>query len=232
MSHEWLTAFWAEHVRVPASWPLVLGVVIATIVLGELAYRFVFNALSRFSRRTQTQLVHQEKMSSLGRLVAGIAHELNNPINFVYGNVDFLGRYMEDLLGLVALVDASDIEDGVRGKIERRKQEIEYEFLVEDSRKLIRSIRAGAERTAGIVRDLKAFSAIGYREAGLCLDGLIARASLASEIERSTRRYAKRQRVWVRGQTEARRVADGSLDAALALAEAFFEAVAKRGFIG
>ena len=42
-------------------------------------------------------------MSSLGRLVAGIAHELNNPINFVYGNVDFLGQYMEDLLGLVGL---------------------------------------------------------------------------------------------------------------------------------
>ena len=56
-------------------------------------------------KRTHAQLIHQEKMSSLGRLVAGIAHELNNPINFVYGNVDFLGRYMEDLLALVALYD-------------------------------------------------------------------------------------------------------------------------------
>jgi PAS domain S-box-containing protein len=110
-------------------------------------------------RRAQAQLVHQEKMSSLGRLVAGIAHELNNPINFVYGNVDFLGRYMEDLLSLVRMVDkAGDLEEGLRARLEKKKQEIEYDFLVDDSRKLIRSIRSGAERTAGIVRDLKAFS--------------------------------------------------------------------------
>lgn len=113
-------------------------------------------------RQAQAQLVHQEKMSSLGRLVAGIAHELNNPINFVYGNVDFLGRYMEDLLALVDMIDthgALSVE--LRDLIDVRKREIEYEFLVEDSRKLIRSIRSGAERTAGIVRDLKAFSRTG-----------------------------------------------------------------------
>jgi two-component system NtrC family sensor kinase len=105
-------------------------------------------------KRTQTQLIHQEKMSSLGRLVAGIAHELNNPINFVYGNVDFLGRYMEDVLELVRAYDAG----ASKQEIDAVKTRIEFEFLVEDSRKLIRSIRAGAERTAGIVRDLKAFS--------------------------------------------------------------------------
>ena len=111
-------------------------------------------------KRTHAQLIHQEKMSSLGRLVAGVAHELNNPINFVYGNVDFLGRYMDDLLSLVALYetagDALPVE--LRRAVERRKEEIELDFLVEDSRKLIRSIRSGAERTASIVRDLKTFS--------------------------------------------------------------------------
>ncbi|RMH44607.1 MAG: PAS domain-containing protein [Deltaproteobacteria bacterium] len=113
-------------------------------------------------RQAQAQLVHQEKMSSLGRLVAGIAHELNNPINFVYGNVDFLGRYMEDLLGLVELVDRHpDVPQTLRDAIEQRKRDIEFDFLVEDSRKLIRSIRSGAERTAAIVRDLKAFSRTG-----------------------------------------------------------------------
>lgn len=114
-------------------------------------------------RRTQAQLIHQEKMSSLGRLVAGIAHELNNPINFVYGNVDFLGRYMDDLLALVKMYDdaAEQLDAETRGKIAAKKQEIEFDFLVEDSRKLIRSIRAGAERTAAIVRDLKAFSRTG-----------------------------------------------------------------------
>jgi PAS domain S-box-containing protein len=112
-------------------------------------------------RQAQAQLVHQEKMSSLGRLVAGIAHELNNPINFVYGNVDFLGRYMEDLLSLVDMVESAELSPELRARFERRKHEIEYEFLVDDSRKLIRSIRSGAERTAGIVRDLKAFSRTG-----------------------------------------------------------------------
>ena len=53
-------------------------------------------------RRAQDQLVLNEKMSSLGRLVAGIAHELNNPINFVYGNVDFLAQYFRHLINLIA----------------------------------------------------------------------------------------------------------------------------------
>jgi len=111
-------------------------------------------------RRTQAQLIHQEKMSSLGRLVAGVAHELNNPINFVYGNVDFLGQYVDGLLALIQLYERGidEIAADLRSQIEAKKQEIEFDFLVEDSRKLIRSIRAGAERTAGIVRDLKAFS--------------------------------------------------------------------------
>jgi PAS domain S-box-containing protein len=112
-------------------------------------------------RQAQAQLVHQEKMSSLGRLVAGIAHELNNPINFVYGNVDFLGQYMEDLLGLVKVIDSADLSDDARSKVAEAKTRIEYDFLVEDWRKLLRSIRAGAERTASIVQDLKTFSRAG-----------------------------------------------------------------------
>jgi PAS domain S-box-containing protein len=112
-------------------------------------------------RQAQAQLVHQEKMSSLGRLVAGIAHELNNPINFVYGNVDFLGQYMEDLLGLVKVIDGTDLSEDARQKVAEAKTRIEYDFLVEDWRKLLRSIRAGAERTASIVQDLKTFSRAG-----------------------------------------------------------------------
>lgn len=115
-------------------------------------------------RQAQAVLVHHEKMSSLGRLVAGIAHELNNPINFVYGNVDFLGQYMEDLLALVKLIDESDLPPDLREAFSEMKEQIEYEFLVEDSRKLIRSIRAGAERTASIVQDLKTFSRTGSGE--------------------------------------------------------------------
>jgi len=112
-------------------------------------------------KRTQSQLIHQEKMSSLGRLVAGIAHELNNPINFVYGNVDFLARYVRDLLALCDIYDRSDLPEETRLRAEAHKNAIEYDFLRRDLEKLIRSIRAGAERTASIVRDLKSFSHAG-----------------------------------------------------------------------
>jgi two-component system, NtrC family, sensor kinase len=100
-------------------------------------------------------------MSSLARLVAGIAHELNNPINFVYGNVDFLAQYVEDLLSLVEAIDAAELPPEARARLEKRKEEIEFDFLVGDVRRLLRSIRSGVERTAGIVRDLKNFSRDG-----------------------------------------------------------------------
>ncbi len=115
-------------------------------------------------RAAQAQLVHQEKMSSLGRLVAGIAHELNNPINFVYGNVDFLGEYMENLLRLVASVDGAALPASTRVEFDALKDEIEYDFLLGDWQKLLRSIRAGAERTAAIVADLKTFARTGGTE--------------------------------------------------------------------
>lgn len=122
------------------------------------------DARTKDLRQAQAQLVHQEKMSGLGRLVAGIAHEMNNPINFVYGNVDFLGQYMEDLLALVRLLDGVELPGDLSDRLAEMKHRIEYDFLVEDSRKLIRSIRAGAERTASIVQDLKTFSRTGGGE--------------------------------------------------------------------
>ncbi|MBI5480909.1 MAG: PAS domain-containing protein [Deltaproteobacteria bacterium] len=112
-------------------------------------------------KRTQSQLIHQEKMGSLGRLVAGIAHELNNPINFVYGNVDFLAQYLRDLLALCDLYDRGELPDDTRRLADAHKRSIEYDFLRRDVEKLLRSIRAGAERTASIVRDLKTFSHAG-----------------------------------------------------------------------
>jgi two-component system, NtrC family, sensor kinase len=145
-------------------------------------------------RQTQAALVHQEKMGSLGRLVAGIAHELNNPINFVYGNVDFLGQYMEDLLSLVKLMDETELPPEMRRRFEEMKGQIEYEFLVEDSRKLIRSIRAGAERTASIVQDLKTFSRTGG-------GGELQEADIAAGIDTTLNLIAP----LLRGRIEVRR---------------------------
>jgi two-component system, NtrC family, sensor kinase len=154
-------------------------------------------AQTRELRKAQAQLVHHEKMSSLGRLVAGIAHELNNPINFVYGNVEFLGNYLDDLRGLVELVDAADeLPRELRERLDRAKREVEYDFLVDDARQLIRSIRTGAERTAAIVRDLKTFSragAVELHEADIAqtIDAsLTLVAPLLGDRIRVVRRYA------------------------------------------
>lgn len=106
----------------------------------------------------QEQLIVQEKMSSLGRLVAGIAHELNNPINFVYGNVGFLDEYFQSLLGLVYLYEAGAVTPEARAAAAAYKAEVDYDFLRTDWERLLRSIRAGAERTAQIVADLRTFS--------------------------------------------------------------------------
>jgi two-component system, NtrC family, sensor kinase len=109
-------------------------------------------------RRAQDQLVLNEKMSSLGRLVAGIAHELNNPINFVYGNVDFLAQYFRHLINLLEIYEHAGSADDGRASAEAYKKSIDYEFLREDWERLLKSVRAGAERTAQIVAGLKAFS--------------------------------------------------------------------------
>jgi len=110
-------------------------------------------------RRAQTMLVHQEKMSALGQLVTGIAHELNNPISFVYGNIDFMAEYLQRLLGFVRTVgDLPELTEAARAEIARLTEEMEFDYLAADALKLVGSIRTGAERSAAIVGDLKLFS--------------------------------------------------------------------------
>ncbi len=120
-------------------------------------------------KQAQAVLVHQEKMSSLGRLAAGIAHELNNPISFVYGNIEFMERYFEDLLRLLSLYETLAPREVLEHeRVRTLKEEIEYDFLLEDARKLLASIRSGAERTAAIVRDLRTFSRSGSGDLEPC----------------------------------------------------------------
>ncbi|MCD6498194.1 MAG: PAS domain-containing sensor histidine kinase [Deltaproteobacteria bacterium] len=126
-------------------------------------------------KAAQAMLVHQEKMSSLGRLVAGIAHELNNPINFVYGNIDFVEEYFQNVFSLVKRYEELLPDDPeTKAKVNAFKDEIEYDYLMRDATKLLASIRYGAERTASIVRDLKTFSRAGA--------GQMAEADLVSGI--------------------------------------------------
>ncbi|MEQ8959155.1 MAG: PAS domain-containing protein, partial [Coleofasciculus sp. C2-GNP5-27] len=107
-------------------------------------------------KRTQAQLIQTEKMSSLGRIVGGIAHEINNPANFIYGNISYARTYFQDLFKLVQLYQNTYPEP--TAEIHQLSEEIDLEFLVEDWDKLIQSMQIGIERIEKIVRSLKSFS--------------------------------------------------------------------------
>lgn len=106
-------------------------------------------------QHTQAQLVHTEKMSSLGRLVAGVAHEINNPVGFIYGNIDYAACYIEDLMRLVKLYSLHYIEPPPQ--ITAELQAIDLNFLMADMPKLLSSMKVGANRLRQIVLSLQNF---------------------------------------------------------------------------
>lgn len=107
-------------------------------------------------KRAQAQLLHSEKMASLGALVAGVAHELNNPISFVLGNVHALARYSDRLRSYLAAVHAGESSEG----LERQRKQLRIEHVLADLPSLIEGTLEGAQRTADIVNGLKRFSAM------------------------------------------------------------------------
>ena len=111
----------------------------------------------------QTQLLQSEKMAGLGRMVAGIAHEINNPVNFIYGNITHAHEYFEELLELLETYqnEITQPPQIVQEKIE----EIDLEFLQEDLPKVLESMKIGADRVREIVLSLKDFSRLDEAEA-------------------------------------------------------------------
>lgn len=107
-------------------------------------------------RKTQIKLIQEEKMSSLGQLVAGVAHEINNPINFIYGNLIHAQKYIEDLLELLQLYE--NYLPKATPEIQTLSKVIELEFLKDDLPKLLSSMVVGTERVQEIVRSLRVFS--------------------------------------------------------------------------
>ena len=107
-------------------------------------------------KRTQSQLVQNEKMVSLGQLVAGIAHEINNPVSFIQGNLTHVEEYMVDLLGLVELYQQEYPQ--VTDAIAKEMEAIELDFLQADLPKTISSMNMGSQRIQNIVLSLRTFS--------------------------------------------------------------------------
>ncbi|WP_445249651.1 ATP-binding sensor histidine kinase [Microcoleus sp. OTE_8_concoct_300] len=113
-------------------------------------------------RSTQTQLIQTEKMSSLGLLVAGVAHEINNPINFIYGNVMHASEYSSDLLGLIKLYQES--YPNPTPEIVATTEDIELAFIQDDLPKILQSMQVGVDRVRNIVLSLRNFSRLDEAE--------------------------------------------------------------------
>jgi len=107
-------------------------------------------------KATQSQLVQAEKMASLGQLTAGIAHEINNPINFVSANVEALRANLNDILSVVSAYEKKQLEND--DAIQRLKKEVQYKEAIDEIDVLLIGIKEGSQRTTEIVKGLRLFS--------------------------------------------------------------------------
>jgi predicted ATPase/signal transduction histidine kinase len=115
----------------------------------------LYQALDQL-QRTQAQMIQSEKMSSLGQIVGGVAHEINNPINFIYGNLEHANQSVKQLLELIGLYQQEYPE--TVAEIQAKIEEIELDFLAEDLPKMLTSMKVGANRIRDIILSLRNFS--------------------------------------------------------------------------
>ena len=132
----------------------LLGVVtdITERKLAEIELQNTLNEL----KSTQAQLIHSEKMSSLGEMVAGVAHEINNPVNFIHGNLTPAIQYVQDVLGLLELYQQH--YPSAPQNIQEEIETVDLEFLKDDLIKLLDSMKQGTQRIREIVLSLRNFS--------------------------------------------------------------------------
>ncbi|MEK6708205.1 MAG: ATP-binding protein [Pseudomonadota bacterium] len=110
---------------------------------------------------TQNQLLQSERMASIGQLAAGVAHEINNPIGYVYSNLGTLERYVQDVFRMIEDYESAEgaiTDDGVRARLQAAREKLDIVFLKEDLRALMDESREGITRVKDIVQDLKDFS--------------------------------------------------------------------------
>ncbi len=113
-------------------------------------------------KQAQSQLIQSEKMAGLGQLVAGIAHEINNPITFIYGNITYVKEHTENLFKLLRLYER-DYPQAI-GKIAEQTAEVDLDFIADDLPKIITSMSMGADRISQLVLSLRSFSRLDESE--------------------------------------------------------------------
>ena len=113
-------------------------------------------------KATQSQLIQTEKMSSLGRMVAGIAHEINNPINFIYANIEHASNYTESIINLLNIYQQEYPSHSAT--IEKYKQDNDFDFVIQDLPRILDSMTVGSERIRKIILSLRNFSRLDESE--------------------------------------------------------------------
>ncbi|HLA27996.1 MAG TPA: ATP-binding protein [Syntrophales bacterium] len=115
-------------------------------------------------KRIEAQLVQSAKMASLGEMIAGIAHEINNPLSFIHANLGNLSKFIKKVLDLVEIYDKLDISADVKEKINKAKEDINYEYLKSRITEMIEISLIGGDRMKKIIMDIKTFSRLDAAE--------------------------------------------------------------------
>jgi len=115
-------------------------------------------------KKIEAQLVQSAKMASLGEMVAGIAHEINNPLSFIHANLGNLSKFITKVLNLVAIYDKLDTSADVKGEISKAKEGVNYEYLKTRITEMIERSLVGSDRMKKIIMDLKTFSRLDAAE--------------------------------------------------------------------
>ncbi|AFY41717.1 ATP-binding protein [Nostoc sp. PCC 7107] len=160
-----IDAYKAEHLKLVSIFASQTAVAIEKAVLYEQSIQATAQAKAQTERLqqalqdlqlAQTQLIQSEKMSSLGQLIAGVAHEINNPVNFICGNLRCVSEYAQDLLHL--LLEYQKCFPVAPPELESELDNIDLEFIIQDLPKLLDSMKLGSDRIVEIVKSLKNFS--------------------------------------------------------------------------